>query len=274
MPKAVDCNFCGGNETELVQKAEDPFQVVRCRTCGLVFTNPQPDKRLIEDHYQEDYYKEWLEKQMKRRIPMWRKRLKALLKYKQRGHLLDVGFGSGTFLRLAKEHGFQVSGTEISEYACQYARNTYGIEVFKGDLEDAHFPAARFDVVTLWHALEHLPDPKATLQEIHRILKKDGLLVVAVPNLNNIITRVLYFLAKGKKLKLFSIDAKELHLWHFSPRSLSRLLEESGYIVIDTKMDLAQIEFPKKIVDLLTFLVHSLTRQNYGEAFKIYAIKP
>ncbi len=273
MTKAVDCNFCGGNDTELVQKAENPFQVVRCRTCGLVFTNPQPDKGLIEEHYQEDYYKEWLEKQMKRRIPMWRKRLKELLKYKQSGHLLDVGFGSGTFLRLAKESGFEVSGTEISEYACLYARETYGIEVFKGDLKDARFPSARFDVVTLWHALEHLPDPMSTLKEIHRILKKDGLLVVAVPNLNNIITRILYFLAKGKRLKLFSINAKELHLWHFSPRSLSRLLKEAGYGIIDKKLDLAQIELPKKIVDLLTLLVHSFTRQNYGEAFKIYAIK-
>ena len=273
MPKAVNCNLCGGNDTELVQKAEGPFQAVKCRTCGLVFTNPQPDKGLIKEHYQEDYYKEWLEKQMKRRIPMWRKRLKELLKYRQSGHLLDVGFGSGTFLRLAKESGFEVYGTEISEYACRYVKETYGIEVFRGDLEEARFPPTRFDVVTLWHALEHLPDPMGTLKEIHRILKKDGLLVVAVPNLNNIITRVLYFLAKGKKLKLFSIHAKELHLWHFSPRSLSRLLKEAGYVILDTKLDLAQIELPKKIVDLLTFFVHSLIRQNYGEAFKIYAIK-
>lgn len=273
MPKAVNCNLCGGNDTELVQEAEKPFQAVRCRTCGLVFTNPQPDKELIEAHYQENYYKEWLEKQMKRRIPMWKRRLKELLKYKTNGHLLDVGFGSGTFLRLAKEHGFEVSGTEISEYACRYVGETYGIEVFRGDLKDAHFPSARFNVVTLWHALEHFPDPQTTLKEIRRILKNDGLLVVAVPNLNNFITRVLYFLAKGKKLKLFSIHAKELHLWHFSPRSLSRLLNVAGYGIIDTKLDLAQIEFPKKIVDWLTFIIYSLTRKNCGEAFKIYAVK-
>jgi len=210
---------------------------------------------------------------MKRRIPMWKKRLKELLKYKQSGHLLDVGFGSGTFLRLAKKSGFQVYGTEISEYACRYVKDNYGIDVFRGDLEEARFPSARFDVVTLWHALEHLPDPKSTLKEIQRILKKNGLLVVAVPNLNNFITRILYFLAKGKKLKLFSIHAKELHLWHFSPHSLSRLLQEAGYVVIRTKLDLAQIEFPKKMVDFFTFIVYSLTRKNFGEAFKIYAAK-
>ncbi len=273
MPKTVDCNFCGPNSTEIVQKAENPFRVVKCKTCGLVFTRPQPDKELIEEHYQEDYYKEWLEKQMKRRIPMWKKRLKELLKYKKNGRLLDVGFGSGTFLRLAKENGFEVNGTEISEYACRYVKDHYGIDTFRGDLEEARFPSDSFDVVTLWHALEHLPDPRLTLNEIHRILKKDGLLVVAVPNLNNFITRILYFLAKGKKLKLFSINAKELHLWHFSPHSLSRLLQETGYGVMNIKLDLAQIEFPKKIVDFLTLLVHSLTRKNLGEAFKIYSNK-
>jgi ubiquinone/menaquinone biosynthesis C-methylase UbiE len=273
MPKTVDCNFCGPNSTEIVQKAEDPFRVVKCKTCGLVFTHPQPDKGSIEEHYQEDYYKEWLEKQMKRRIPMWKKRLKELLKYKKNGRLLDVGFGSGTFLRLAKENGFEVNGTEISEYACRYVKDHYGIDVFRGDLEEARFPSDNFDVVTLWHALEHLPDPRSTLEEIHRILKKDGLLVVAVPNLNNFITRILYFLAKGKKLKLFSINAKELHLWHFSPHSLSRMLQETGYGVMKIKLDLAQIEFPKKIVDFLTLLVHSLIRKNLGEAFKIYASK-
>lgn len=273
MPRPVDCNLCGRSDTELVQRAEDPFQVVKCRTCGLVFTNPQPDKGSIEDHYQKDYYKEWLEKQMKRRIPMWKRRLKDLLRYRQNGNLLDVGFGAGTFLLLAKESGFEVQGTEISEYACRHVKDSFGIDVFRGDLEDARFPSARFDVVTLWHALEHLPDPKATLTEIHRILKKDGLLVVAVPNLNNVITRVLYFLAKRKTLKLFSTEAKELHLWHFSPLSLKRLLDETGYAVIDTKLDLAQIEFQKKIVDFLTFIVHLLTGRNCGEAFKIYAVK-
>ncbi len=273
MPQTVDCTFCGQNSTELVQKAEDPFEVVKCTSCGLVFTRPQPDKGSIEEHYQEDYYKEWLEKQMKRRIPMWKKRLKELMKHKKSGRLLDVGFGSGTFMRLAKENGFEVNGTEISEYACRYVKDHYGIATFRGDLEEARFSSESFDVVTLWHALEHLPDPRSTLEEIHRILKKDGVLVVAVPNLNNYITRIVYFLAKWKKLKLFSINAKELHLWHFSPRTLSRLLQETGFGVLNIKLDLAQIEFPKKIVDFFTLFVYSITRRNFGEAFKVYASK-
>lgn len=269
----VACNLCGLNNTEIVQEAEPPFKVVKCKNCGFVYTNPQPDRELIEKHYQEDYYKEWLEKQMKRRIPMWKKRLKELQKYKKSGRLIDVGFGSGTFLNLAKEKGFEVCGTEISEYACRYVKNNLGIDVFRGDLEEAHFPPASFDVVTMWHALEHLPNPKAALKEINRILKNDGLLVIAVPNLNNFITRILYLLAKGKKLILFSVNAKELHLWHFSANSLTSMLKEAGHSIIEIDMDLAQIKFSKKIVDYLTIIVHSITRKNFGEALKIYAVK-
>jgi ubiquinone/menaquinone biosynthesis C-methylase UbiE len=273
MPIHVKCNLCGQDDTEIVQKAEEPYTVVKCRSCGLVYTNPQPDRDFLEEHYQREYYKEWVEKQMKKRIPMWKRRLKDLLRYKTGGRLLDVGFGAGTFLNLAKEKGFDVCGTEISEYACQYVRENFGIEVFKGTLEEASFPANHFDVVTVWHTLEHLPDPKATLKEIHRILNEDGLLVVAVPSLDNFITRILYFLAKGKRLKMFSIGAKELHLWHFSIQSLARLLNETGFIILDAELDLAQIELPKKIVDLLTLAVHAVTGKNFGQAMKVYAAK-
>ncbi len=273
MPRYVVCNLCGRSDTEIVQKAEDPFEVVKCHSCGLVYTNPQPDETLIETHYQEDYYKEWIENQIKQRIPMWKRRLKELLKYKKAGRLLDVGFGSGTFLKLAREQGFDVFGNEISDYACHYAKNVLGIDVIKGKLEEARLPPENFDLVTVWHCLEHLPDPKAALKEIHRILKQDGVLVVAVPNLHNYITRVLYVLAKRKKLKLFSIKAKELHLWHFSLHTLAQLLEEAGFKIIRVKLDLAQIEFPKKIVDFMTSIVHALTGKNYGEAMKVYALK-
>lgn len=273
MPVHVKCNLCGQDDSEIVQKAEEPYKVVQCRRCGLVYTDPQPDRDSLEEHYQEEYYKEWLEKQMRKRIPMWKIRLKDLLKYKAGGRLLDVGFGAGTFLNLAKDKGFDVCGTEISEYACQYVRENFGIEVFKGTLEEASFPASHFDIVTLWHTLEHLPDPKAALKEACRILNEDGLLVVAVPNLDNFITRVFYFLAKGKRLKMFSIGAKELHLWHFSSQSLARLLNETGFVISDTKLDLGQIELPKKIVDLLTSAVHAVTRKNFGNAMKVYATK-
>ncbi len=273
MLRCVICDLCERNNTEIIQKAETPFQVVRCKNCGLVYVDPQPGRDFMKAHYSEDYYKEWIETQMERRVPMWEKRLKKLLKYKRRGSLLDVGFGCGTFLNLAKEKGFDVSGTEISEYACQYVQEKLGMEVFCGDLKKARFPGEGFDVVTVWHTLEHVPSPSVTLEEIHRILKKDGVLVVAVPNLNNFITRFLYFLVRWRKLKLFSVKAKELHLYHFSILTLTAILEKTGFRVKKIELDLAQIEFSKKILDFVTRIIYFFTRKNFGEAMKVYAVK-
>ena len=273
MLRYVICDLCEQNNTEIIQKAEAPFQIVRCKECGLVYVDPQPAREFMSVHYNEDYYKEWIETQMERRIPMWRKRLKGLLKYKKNGRLLDVGFGCGTFLKLAKERGFDVRGTEISEYACQYVKDKLGLDVFYGDLKKARFPEESFDVVTVWHTLEHLPSPSKTLEEIHRILRKDGLLVVAVPNLNNFITRILYFLARWRKLKFFSVKAKELHLYHFSTLTLTAILEKTGFQVKKIELDLVQIEPSKKIVDVFTRVIYFFSRRNFGEAMKAYAVK-
>ena len=103
MSRYVNCNLCGLNRTEIIQEAEEPFKVVKCKSCGLVYTNPQPDSKLIQEHYQKEYYKEWIEKQMESRISMWKGRLKEVKKSKENGRLLDVGCGVGTFLKLARE---------------------------------------------------------------------------------------------------------------------------------------------------------------------------
>lgn len=273
MPRYVKCNLCGRDETKVVQEAESPFKVVKCRNCGLVFTNPQPEAKLIEDHYQEDYYREWIKKQMKKRISMWKKRLEELKEHRVSGRLLDVGCGLGTFLKLAEEEKFEIQGTELSEYVSRYAKESLGIDVFRGNLEEARFPRESFDIVTVWHTLEHLPDPKSTLKEINRLLVKGGLLVVAAPNFDNRITQVLYLLAKRKKLKLFSSQAKEWHLYHFSEGTLSSMLKATGFEIINKGLDLSQIETPKKIVDFLTVIVHFLTGKNFGQAMKFYALK-
>lgn len=273
MPEYTKCNLCGFDSTEIVQHAEEPFEVVKCKNCGLVYTNPQPDRDLVQEHYSEEYYEEWMKKQMDKRILMWKKRLKELLRYKSEGRLLDIGCGLGTFLKLARDRGFDVHGTEISEYACKYIRNTLNIDVFWGELRDAPFESQSFDVVTMWHTIEHVLDPKDTLHEVNKLLKNDGLLIVAAPNLYNYITRVLYFLAKRKRLKLFSSQAKEPHLYHFSPNTLASMLEATGFDIEKINLDLAQIQFPKKILDYLTAFFFLFTRRNFGEAMKVYAAK-
>jgi len=273
VPIYMSCNLCGLDSTRTVQKSEPPFKVVKCTNCNLVYTNPQPHQEDIEAHYKESYYRDWIDKQMKRRIRMWRKRLNEIHKFKQGGRILDVGCGIGTFLNLAQEFEYHVKGTEISEYGSKYVNEKLGIDVFQGDVKEARFPSDHFDIVTLWHTLEHVPDPYSDLQEIHRILSTTGILVIAVPNVHNLITRFFYLIARRRTLKLFSIHAKEWHFYHFSIRTLSALLKKAGFSIIRTEQDLSQIEPSKKFVDSLAHIVKTVTGKNFGEGLKVYAVK-
>jgi SAM-dependent methyltransferase len=113
-----------------------------------------------------------------------------------------------------------VYGVELNGAVAQAAREQHQLEVFAGTLEEAGYPAKMFDVVTLWDVLEHLHDPAATLREIHRILKDDGILVVRVPNLASWNAHLFGRYWAG-------LDAPR-HLYVFSPATLTRLQSQNG----------------------------------------------
>jgi 2-polyprenyl-3-methyl-5-hydroxy-6-metoxy-1,4-benzoquinol methylase len=241
--------------------------------CELVYTNPQPDPALLEDHYQEEYYREWIQNQAAPRLSLWKKRVRTIAGYKTKGRLLDVGCGIGTFLDVAKKVGWDVSGTEVSGYAVRYIKETYGIDIKKGLFEQMNFPENNFDVITFWHSLEHVADPAASLMRAHRLLKQDGLLVIACPNVNNYIMYCLYRLVKGRRLQLFSPNAKEQHLFHFSEATIKHLVGKCGFRTIAFVPDLSKVTALKKIIDWITAILFFLTRKNFGEAFILIAGK-
>lgn len=145
---------------------------------------------------------------------------------KEPGRVLDVGCGRGVLLQEFRRRGWEVQGTELSEQAASYARQTLNIPVEIGSLETLQFPANHFDAVTLWHVLEHVANPRALLAEINRILKPDGVLLVAVPNFDSLEARVA-------KDKWFHLDVPR-HVTHFSEATLESALNESGFEVRHT----------------------------------------
>lgn len=265
------CKICGSTESAAVETGEPPYRVVKCAGCGFVYVTPLPP--MLDEHYSETYYEEWRDKQAGPRLKMWRKRLHELMRYKKNGTLLDVGCGLGTFLEIARAEGFGVSGTEVSEYICKVTQEKMNIKTFHGDLANFPVPAEPFDVITMWHTLEHMPDPVANLKMAHALLKDDGLLVIAVPNFNNAIMKTLYPLVRRKPLRLFSLKNKELHLSHFSKETLAAILKKTGFEIIHDGPDLSQILPGKKIIDIITRIVFAMTRKNVGEAMRVYAVK-
>ncbi len=111
------CVLCGARSAELFQETDGPQRVLQCKQCTLVYVDPLPTRTELEHHYDEDYYSEWISTQRVPRERLWHNRLDELHRHHKKGRLLDVGCGDGTFLRFAREAGFEIYGTEISSYA-------------------------------------------------------------------------------------------------------------------------------------------------------------
>ncbi|MFH1772354.1 MAG: class I SAM-dependent methyltransferase [Candidatus Omnitrophota bacterium] len=266
----VSCNLCGQDNAKVIETSLES-KVVQCRNCRLVYVNPQPAASALWEHYDKAYYEPWMSGQNLARKRMWEKRLKKVAAMKPSGNLLDVGCGTSNFLHTAKEHGFKVWGTEVSGFAVDNARKLYGIDVFKGDLIDSHFQDDFFDVITLWHVLEHTTDPFSNIKEAAKIVKPDGILVIAVPNINNFIYKIAYTTYRLRRPKLFSPDLREIHLYHFSIKTLSALLDKAGLKVTKAGIDSERILIKERIIDSLAWAVYKTTGVNLGLAFEVYA---
>jgi len=208
----------------------------------------RPISTEIEKYYsREDKYDTWLSKEKERDI-LWRRRLEVVLKYRRSGTLLDVGTGIGQFLHFARRY-FEVSGTEISTSGIEIARRKYGLTILNGTLENLAFDM-KFDVITLYHVLEHVPDPSSTIRRCRDLLNSGGFLFIAVPNdvsrIRASIARLLRKLGIPKihdhgvmGLPKLVLDGSlpEIHMSHFTSPVLRSFLERNGFEVVEDTLD-------------------------------------
>jgi 2-polyprenyl-3-methyl-5-hydroxy-6-metoxy-1,4-benzoquinol methylase len=273
---SVECNVCSGRNFKIIQESRMSYEILECLNCGLVFVNPQPQSTDLCSHYGNNYFEPWTHPKIKnRREKIFKKRWEKVKSYvKQKGTLLDIGCGCGEFLYFAKEDGWSVYGTEISNFSSNYISKMYRIDTISiGNLEDISYPSGFFDVITIWHVLEHLTNPRRTLEEVSRIIKKNGLLVIAVPNFKSYIYKFIYKIIKGKDVEIFEPDMRELHLYHFNQSNIKILLNRVGFEIINETVDLGMTDFRFKLLNILALFIFNLTRLNYGTAIEIIARK-
>jgi 2-polyprenyl-3-methyl-5-hydroxy-6-metoxy-1,4-benzoquinol methylase len=244
----LSCDLCTGKEFRVVEE-DFPFRVLCCLRCSLTFVHPVPEGVALEEHYNGDYYREWIGPRRTRRATMWRKRLDKVEKEGARGRLLDVGCGEGVFLGQAAKRGWEIWGTELSSYAARYASSVLGREIFRGELYDASFPGQFFDVVTLWHVLEHVRHPARYMAEIRRVIRPGGLLVIAVPNVDDLFMQAAYRVVRGRPLRLFSKEDREVHLYHFSAKTIGMYLERAGFSLMRIGPDFGIVEPAKRMIN-------------------------
>ena len=237
----VSCNLCGVDDTRtLFQKrdkfriTDEEFSVVECQRCGLLYVNPRPTPEEMGKFYLETY--SWKETFEADSFPIrWIRNLEKGYRYhllkdeaskvlratgRKGGKVLDIGCGTGDRLDVWKRIGFEPYGVETSSSA-DYARGHLKLNVAKGDLFSARFPDQCFDLVMLYNVLEHTHHPTAVCQEVHRILKEDGFLIIQVPNKDSLQSKLF-----GKRWGAFDIPRD---LYYFSPSTLRVLLEKVGF---------------------------------------------
>ncbi len=193
------CPLCQVDEAAHVG-TEGPFDVARCRRCGLAYVRPRPTEAALRTFYNETYYDSadpgamgyaaYRRHETSIRL-VARDRLAMMRTYLTPGRMLDIGCAYGFFLEPARADGWEVVGVELAADAAARAREEFGLDVRAGALHDQQFPDGAFDAVTLWDCLEHTVDPVAVLEEVRRILRPGGYCFLTVPDAGTWIARLL-----------------------------------------------------------------------------------
>lgn len=241
------CPLCGRGNILTIDAAANTCV---CEPCGYVFDNPRPTlDELVRFYSQPAKYDSWLAEESAR-DRLWARRLKLLLPAMKPGSVLDVGAGIGQFLHLARPHFSSVHGTEVSESAIEIARRKYRLNLRQGEIQIVDFGGRQFDNVTLFHVLEHVPNPRLVVQRCAELLATGGIMVIAVPNdilsLRSRLRRLMIAMEfrsaqdssrMGFRKLLLDGSLAEIHLSHFTPGSLQKLVERCGFSVVANVLD-------------------------------------
>jgi SAM-dependent methyltransferase len=211
------------------------FHVRPCLACARGVLDPVPPPAGLLAAYDEAYYGRGARKFMEPiqsgigwfRRGRARRALRLLPGADRPRRVLDIGCGDGEFLGVLRQLGWECHGTELTEVTARRAAAIPGLEIRTGPLAEDAYEPGRFDVISLWHVLEHLPDPDRTLRACACWLSGGGLLLLAVPNLES-------WQARAFRGSWFHLDPP-FHLQHFGPASLARALRAAGLEVLETR---------------------------------------
>ena len=233
------CPWCGSEDSHILLWIRDEFlsheefQIHECPKCGLLFTEPRPSKEKIGEYYKsEEYYSHQENKKgLIPRIYEWVKSINLKGKCKiateglTKGKVLDIGCGVGDFLHVMESLGWETTGIEPSEEAQAIAKKRTKAELYSPeDIEILH--DENFDLITMWHVLEHVDDLKTEIAHLQRLLKKGGRLVLALPNFKS-------YDAEFYKEKWAAYDVPR-HLSHFCRKSIANIFKNSQLQLIKT----------------------------------------
>lgn len=224
----IPCHLCGVSDTEEIRSRDrhgDPLRSVICRRCGLVWTDPRPSPEEVRQFYARQYRVEYKgasdprPRQRYRNANVAIARVRTLREFLERdARILDVGAGSGEMVYMLRAIGCDASGIEPNEAYARYAAESLKLPITTGFYQDAAIAPGTLDVVTMYHTVEHLEQPRHAMDAAYRWLKPGGRLVVEVPNVEATCQRPDQQFHRG-------------HLHHFNLTTLSAVANQAGFTV-------------------------------------------
>ncbi len=234
----MNCGVCGTDPVENTFEVKDHsitkeiFHIGTCKNCGLIYTYDAPAEKDCARFYQSEDYVSHSNTNKgiifglyhRVRKHMISRKAELISRYHTNGALLDMGCGTGYFAGHMQSLGYDVTGVEIDDNARQYGIEHFGIKATTPVVLKSGTLTQSFKIVTLWHVLEHLYEPRQYMSLFRKHLTDDGILVIAVPN------------HKAKDAKIFghywaAYDVPR-HLWHFDPSSMAKLANASGFDIV------------------------------------------
>jgi SAM-dependent methyltransferase len=227
----VVCNICGIRDERFLYNI--PERVVQCRRCGLVYLNPRLDNASLEKVYSKEYfvaasedygvdysaYADYIGDEPVIMRSMHRRMKKVEHYARRKGRVLDVGCAAGFSLLAAQERGWSAEGIEFSDFCVDYARSR-NLKVHHGGLGDYAAEPESFDAITMWDYLEHSSDPRKELTICAGLLKKGGVIVCSIPNVDSWSYRLL----KEKWIGFKNIE----HFYFYRRSTLDQLARLAG----------------------------------------------
>jgi 2-polyprenyl-3-methyl-5-hydroxy-6-metoxy-1,4-benzoquinol methylase len=269
--------------------SHETFQIVQCESCGFRFTNPRPEEKEIGRYYQSEEYIShsdtntgFINKlyQTVRNYTIKRKvKLINKLTLKQESankNLLDIGCGTAEFIYACKVDGWNVTGIEPSEIARRNAEKKYGIIALEQE-KLFELNEKKFNVITLWHVLEHVHQLEKTMEQIKTLLLDDGVLIVAVPNCDSWDAKKY-----GKHWAAWDLPR---HLYHFTEKNIEALFGKLGFRlekVLPMKFDSFYVSLlsqklktgnPNMILGFINGLISNLSANRGGYSSHIYILR-
>jgi SAM-dependent methyltransferase len=229
-PDVNNCMLCNSRANEILLRGVrygPRLQVRRCRRCGLVFLWPRPNREDLDEYYLGAYRGDYDETPVAERhrgdldeAYLRVRRLRQFLQSNMR--LLEIGCGSGAFLDAVRPYVREIVGVEPDEASRQWIKKVLGVPV-KERTDGVVREKKVFDLLVLFHALEHIPDPIDFLKSLRPLLKRDAKLVLEVPNVSDALLSIYQIPAYNR------FYYQKAHLYYFSKDTLARVLYEAGF---------------------------------------------